>query len=363
MGLLYGQGDPDLTTIISMRCGQDSDCNPSNAAGILFTTIGYKNLEDRFISALDNETKFSFTEYTFPGLIDVCEKLAIEAIKKAGGRIEVDADGEEVFIIPVQATVPSALEQSHAPGPISDNIFSESELGQIEGSKLFRFALIFLVLLAFVVFKENWNLKAASIFIPFVLIVVVLEVLGSTILADYDASDNIIALQSIGAAVAIIMLVGQRIGPAKCYISIGAAVVILAVSGYLGVLGAFEGRYMAESAGTLRTTAFQALAWLVAVAATVLLSRKSYSKLRFNGLMLLFIIATQLFSLFLIALPWLIGGDAKADLAFVLPWILPGILISTISQYLITASYLVLSYTSDVYDQRLRSWLKLAEAI
>ena len=34
VGLLYGKGDPDKTIIISTRCGQDSDCNPSNAAGM-----------------------------------------------------------------------------------------------------------------------------------------------------------------------------------------------------------------------------------------------------------------------------------------------------------------------------------------
>jgi hypothetical protein len=360
MGLLYGNGDPDLTTTISMRCGQDSDCNPSNAAGILFTTIGYKDLEDRFISALDQETKFSFTEYTFPALIDICEKLAVEAVKRAGGRIEVDVAGEDVFVIPVQATMPGALEQSHDPGPVSDNTFSKAELAQIKGSKIFKFALIFLVLLAFMAFKENWNLKAASIFVPFVLIVVVLEVLGATILADKDVSDTISALESISAALAIFMLTGQRIGPAKWYFSIGVAVMILAVSGFLGVLGAFEGRYVAASSEALRTFVFQALGWLVALVATVLLTRKTFSRLRFNGLMLLFILVTQVISIFLIALPWLREG-AEASLVWLLPWMLTGILTATVCQYLITASYLVLSYRSDVYDQRLRSWLKLAD--
>jgi hypothetical protein len=52
MGLLYGKGDPDQTIIISTRCGQDSDCNPSNSGGVLFTTIGFKNLPDKFTSAL-----------------------------------------------------------------------------------------------------------------------------------------------------------------------------------------------------------------------------------------------------------------------------------------------------------------------
>ncbi|MHC4423159.1 MAG: ADP-ribosylglycohydrolase family protein, partial [Planctomycetota bacterium] len=53
MGLLYGQGDPNDTITISMRCGQDSDCNPSSAAGILFTSMGYSNVPSRFKSALN----------------------------------------------------------------------------------------------------------------------------------------------------------------------------------------------------------------------------------------------------------------------------------------------------------------------
>ena len=44
MGMLYGQKDMDKTIIISTRCGQDSDCNPSNAAGILATSMGFENL-------------------------------------------------------------------------------------------------------------------------------------------------------------------------------------------------------------------------------------------------------------------------------------------------------------------------------
>src|SRR5262245_4732280 len=53
MGLLYGDRDPDKTITIATRCGQDSDCNPANAGGILFTTLGYARLPDRYTSGLD----------------------------------------------------------------------------------------------------------------------------------------------------------------------------------------------------------------------------------------------------------------------------------------------------------------------
>ncbi|HEC84619.1 MAG TPA: ADP-ribosylglycohydrolase family protein, partial [Thioploca sp.] len=43
MGLLYGGGDYWKTMNVSMRCGRDSDCNPSSAVGILGTALGLKN--------------------------------------------------------------------------------------------------------------------------------------------------------------------------------------------------------------------------------------------------------------------------------------------------------------------------------
>ena len=43
MGMLYGN-DLDEVMKISMQCGDDSDCNPSNAGGILATAVGYNNL-------------------------------------------------------------------------------------------------------------------------------------------------------------------------------------------------------------------------------------------------------------------------------------------------------------------------------
>ncbi len=133
MGLLYGKCDPDSTIIISTRCGQDSDCNPSNAAGVLFTTIGYENLPARFKSAIDLTTKFSFTDYNFPGLIQVCEKLARQAVLKSGGKCEKDKDGEEWFYIPVAKPKPGKLEQCWQPAMITADVnFSAEEMAKIK---------------------------------------------------------------------------------------------------------------------------------------------------------------------------------------------------------------------------------------
>ncbi len=132
IGLLYGQRDPLKTITIAMRSGQDSDCNPSNAAGILFAILGYDQLPAEFADGLDEHQKFSFTEYDFPGLIAVSEKLAREAVVREGGSIDVDADGKEVFVIPVRAPQPSEFVQSWEPGPTANTTYNNSQMAQIQ---------------------------------------------------------------------------------------------------------------------------------------------------------------------------------------------------------------------------------------
>ncbi|MGQ9576298.1 MAG: ADP-ribosylglycohydrolase family protein [Thermoguttaceae bacterium] len=132
MGLLYGKGDLDQTIIISTRCGQDSDCNPSSAAGVIFTTVGMTRLPQKFTSALDRKTVFSHTAYDVDRLLAVSEKLARQAVVRAGGRIEQDPDQGEVFVIPVQQPKPSRLEQCWEPGPVAGSRFTPEEMAKIK---------------------------------------------------------------------------------------------------------------------------------------------------------------------------------------------------------------------------------------
>jgi hypothetical protein len=131
MGLLYGDRQMDNTIVISMRCGQDSDCNPSNAGGVLATTIGKANLGPEYVSELNPSGVFSHTAYSFPALVEVCEKLARQAVVKYGGRIEKTDQGD-VFVIPVTAPKPSALEQCWEPGPEAGSLFREEEQEKIK---------------------------------------------------------------------------------------------------------------------------------------------------------------------------------------------------------------------------------------
>ena len=132
MGLLYGKGDPDKTILIACRSGQDSDCNPSNAAGVLFTTMGLSKVPGRFTEKLNPDAKYSYSDYTVPKVFEVSEKLARQAVVRAGGKIEKDASGQEVFVIPVEEPRPPKLEQVTAPGPIANSKFTPEEMAQIK---------------------------------------------------------------------------------------------------------------------------------------------------------------------------------------------------------------------------------------
>ena len=132
MGLLYGEGDMDNTIVVSMRCGMDSDCNPSNAAGILATSLGLEDLPDKYKTGIDNTTKFSFTAYDFPSLLKICEELSRDAVAAAGGSIEKNAEGVEEYVIPIQTPVIGPLEQCWEPKEIEGDVnFTPEEMEKI----------------------------------------------------------------------------------------------------------------------------------------------------------------------------------------------------------------------------------------
>jgi hypothetical protein len=130
MGLLYGNGDLDKSMVVAMRCGSDSDCNPSSVGGVLFTAVGMSKLPDRYYRKLDQTKVFSYTAYTFPALIAVCDKLARQALMREGGRIEKKG-GQEIFVIPVKQPAASRFEDVKNPGPIAGSMFTPQEKSQI----------------------------------------------------------------------------------------------------------------------------------------------------------------------------------------------------------------------------------------
>lgn len=96
LGLLYGGGDFGRTIMISTQAGQDSDCNPSNAAGILGVAHGYSAIPNEWksgIPAVADKT-FSYTNFTFKTITESTLRRAVALAEKSGGR----RDGETLWV-------------------------------------------------------------------------------------------------------------------------------------------------------------------------------------------------------------------------------------------------------------------------
>jgi hypothetical protein len=90
IALLYGNGDFTKTLQIATRCGQDADCNPSSAAGILGTVFGYDFIPAYWKQGLTEAESIDF-KYTTMSLKDVYSigmKHALLNIQRNGGKVE-----------------------------------------------------------------------------------------------------------------------------------------------------------------------------------------------------------------------------------------------------------------------------------
>jgi hypothetical protein len=105
MGLIYGEGDPMKTLEISTRCGQDSDCNPSNALAVLGVIKGFSNLpedmQDGTLAVADSV--FIYTDYSFNKAVESSYRYALDFVTKNGG----STDGENIRIVKQQAIAPA----------------------------------------------------------------------------------------------------------------------------------------------------------------------------------------------------------------------------------------------------------------
>jgi len=114
LGLLYGGRDFGKTIEIATRAGQDSDCNPSSAAGILGVMLGYDAIPAEWKAGIPAlaDRKFAFTDYSFNQIVASTLARAVKVVEMAGGHV-TDARIE----VPVQAPEPPPLEQWHPGRP------------------------------------------------------------------------------------------------------------------------------------------------------------------------------------------------------------------------------------------------------
>lgn len=109
IGLLYGEEDFSKTLEIATRCGQDSDCNPASAGGILGTLLGYSGIPEVWKKNLPEveDRPFSYTDISLNDVYCMSYEQSLEVIRRAGGTVK---DGQ--IRIPVQKPREVAMEQS-----------------------------------------------------------------------------------------------------------------------------------------------------------------------------------------------------------------------------------------------------------
>ena len=109
MGLLYGEGDFSKTMEISTRCGQDSDCNPASAAGILGTMIGYSNIPETWLNNVKEveDLNFKYTDISLSKAYAMSFDQACKLIERNEGEIL-----DNSVTIALQSPIPVRYEKS-----------------------------------------------------------------------------------------------------------------------------------------------------------------------------------------------------------------------------------------------------------
>jgi len=131
LGLLYGGGDFTRTLDVATRSGQDSDCNPASAGGILGVMLGYKAIPEEWkggIPALADR-KFSYTDFSFHTIVASTDQRAIALVKKTGGRVE----GDKLMVKMQQPKAP-ALEVWDDYGSPAERVGSADSRWQFQGA-------------------------------------------------------------------------------------------------------------------------------------------------------------------------------------------------------------------------------------
>jgi len=107
LGLLYGAGDFTETMKIATRAGQDSDCNPASAAGILGVVLGFQGIPTEYTSGIDAiaDEPFSYTESSFRSIVESTLNRAVAVTERQGGWVEGDS-----LVVRTQTPEPATLD-------------------------------------------------------------------------------------------------------------------------------------------------------------------------------------------------------------------------------------------------------------
>ena len=105
IGLLYGNGDFTRTYEIATRCGDDADCNPATAGGVLAAIVGFKNIPEFWTQGLNKVENIPFmgTSISLLDAYDMSYRHAEKMITRNGGEIK---ENELVIKLQEPRTIP-----------------------------------------------------------------------------------------------------------------------------------------------------------------------------------------------------------------------------------------------------------------
>jgi hypothetical protein len=125
LGLLYGKGDFTRTFEITTRCGDDADCNPASAGGVLAAIVGYEQIPDFWKQGIEKveDIPFMGTTISLNQAYDLSYQHAEKMIAANGGEIK---DNEVVVKRQAAKTIPLEVSfEGHYPvdqiTPITEN--------------------------------------------------------------------------------------------------------------------------------------------------------------------------------------------------------------------------------------------------
>ena len=109
IGLLYGEGDFFKTMDIATRCGQDSDCNPASAAGILGTVLGYSRIPEYWLKNIQEveDMDLAYTTISLNKAYQMSFDQALQVVERNGGKVS-----EDEVTIACQEPMPVRFEKS-----------------------------------------------------------------------------------------------------------------------------------------------------------------------------------------------------------------------------------------------------------
>lgn len=119
IGLLYGEGDINRTLEISTRCGQDSDCNPSNALAVLGIIKGFSAFPQEYREAIEKigDKPFVHTNYSFNKAVERTADYAEKLIVENGGKVTEDSYSivlQEPVALPMEDAFPNLVYSKRA---------------------------------------------------------------------------------------------------------------------------------------------------------------------------------------------------------------------------------------------------------